>query len=99
MQRSVHVHVTCSKRPMLSRRTVGAFVGSYGLKSAVTWSRFGSTHFVSATTASFAVIESPKRWTVGVIVAYAFSGRPSQTEVPLLKIGRLAAAGAARTSA
>src|ERR1700687_481056 len=79
-QRRVHVHVTCAKRPMRSWRTVGAFVGRYGVKSVLTRSRAGSTHFVSAMIAIFAVIESPNRWTVGVIVAYAFSGRFSPTD-------------------
>ena len=48
----------------------------------VTCSRAGSTSFVSATIAIFAVIESPNRWTVGLIVAYALSGRPSPTAEP-----------------
>src|SRR5882757_2678945 len=73
---SVHVHVTWAKRPTRRRRMVGAFVSAYGAKSVLTCSLAGSTHFVSATIASFAVIESPNRWTVGVIVAYAFSGSP-----------------------
>src|SRR6476646_786702 len=99
MQRNVHVYVTCAKRPTLYRRTAGDLVGSYGLKLAFTYTRAGSTHFVSATTASFAVTESPKRWTVGVMVAYAFSGAPSPTDEPDGNTGRRAAAGAATTSA
>src|SRR5712692_734917 len=77
MQRSVHVYVTCENLPTPRRRTVGAFRGSYGAKVALTRRRAGSTHFVSATMAIFAVIESPNRWTVGDIVAYAFRGTPS----------------------
>ena len=69
MQRSVHVHVTCAKRPTPTRRTVGLRVEPYGAKSVVTRRRAGSTHFVSATIAILAVSSSPKRCTVGVIVA------------------------------
>ena len=68
-QRNVHVHVTCEKRPTRMRSTLGAVVGWYGVKSADTRSRAGSTHLVSATTATFAVSSSPKRWTVGATVA------------------------------
>src|SRR3954468_13098364 len=32
MQRSVHVQVTCAKRPTCRRKTEGAFVDSYGAK-------------------------------------------------------------------
>ena len=49
MQWSVHVHVTCEKRPTRRRSTVGCLVSVYGAKFVVTRSRFGSTHFVSAT--------------------------------------------------
>src|SRR3954468_15560240 len=51
IQRSVHVHVTCAKRPTCRRRTEGSFVASYGAKFVRTCSRRGSTHFVSATIA------------------------------------------------
>src|SRR5436305_11958554 len=71
MQRIVHVQVTCAKRPICRRITVGGFVFVYGLNVAITLSRDVSTRCVSATTASFAVIESPKRCTVGVLDAYA----------------------------
>src|SRR5258705_13170697 len=96
---SVHVQVTCAKRPMRSRRMVGAFASAYGAKFVVTRKRAGSTSFVSATIAIFAVIASPKRWTVGLIVAYALNGSPSPTEEPFSYTGRRAAAGTARTSA
>src|SRR6266566_1465153 len=99
MQRNVHVYVTCAKRPTLYRRTAGDLVGSYGVKLAFTRTRSGSTHFVSATTAIFAVTESPKRWTVGVMVAYAFSGAPSPTDDPDGNTGRRAPAGAENASA
>src|SRR6266496_615939 len=98
-QRSVHVHVTCSKRPELSRSIVGPRTTWYGVKLVDTRRRAGSTHFVSATIASRAVMASPKRWTVGETVAYAFRGVPSPTEEPEGKNGRLATAGAAATSA
>src|SRR5579862_1360767 len=83
MHRIVHVQVTCAKRLICRRITVGGFVAVYGVKVAITFSRDGSTRCVSATTASFAVIESPNRCTVGVIEAYALKGRPSPTEEPL----------------
>src|SRR5262249_20762114 len=83
MQRIVHVQVTCAKRPIRRRITVGGFAAVYGVNVAITFNRVGSTRCVSATTASFAVIESPNRWTVGVIDAYALNGRPSPTEEPL----------------
>ena len=102
-QRSVHVHVTCAKRPTRRRRIGGLFVGGTARSRCVTRSRAGSTHFVSATIAIFAVSESPNRWTVGAIVAYAFSGTPSPTD----RAGRVeqpagparAAAGRSATSA
>src|SRR3954471_282919 len=99
MQRSVHVHVTCAKRPTCRRRTEGSFVASYGAKFVRTCSRRGSTHFVSATIAIFAVISSPKRCTAGSTDAYALKGTPSPTDDPCWKIGRGAAAGAVRTRA
>ena len=98
MHRSVHVYVTCANRPTASRRTVGDLVGWYGVKLAVTRRRAGSTHFVSATIAILAVTESPKRWTVGTMLAYAFNGTPSPTDEPGRNTGRRAAAGAASTS-
>src|SRR5919204_5407484 len=98
-QRSVQVHVICANRPAFRRSTVGAFVSRYGAKPAVTRSRFGSIHRMSATIATFAVTTSPKRWTVGVSVAYAFSGTPSPTAEPEGKTGNVAAAGAAAASA
>ena len=67
---------------------VGCLVASYGAKFVVTWSRAGSTHFVSATIAIFAVISSPKRCTVGLTVAYALKGTPSPTDEPCWKIGQ-----------
>src|ERR1700716_4011945 len=82
MQRSVHVHVSCWKRPTCTVASVERFTSWYGLKSVDTRRRVGSTHFVSATTARRAVITSPKPWTCGAIVAYALSGTPSPTEVP-----------------
>src|SRR5882724_4938166 len=99
MQWSVHVHVTCEKRPTRRRSTVGFRVNVYGAKFVVTRRRIGSTHFVSATIAILAVSSSPKRCTVGVTVAYAFSGTPSPTDEPLGKFGRAAAAGAASARA
>src|SRR6266446_3791784 len=80
--RSRHVHVICSKRPTCRCRTVGAPTGVYGAKPAVTRSRLGSTQRVSATTASFACSVSPKRCTVGTMLAYAFSGSPSPRTEP-----------------
>ena len=88
MQCSVHVHVTCEKRPTRRRSTVGFLVSVYGAKFVVTRRRAGSTHFVSATIAIFAVSSSPKRCTVGVIVAYALSGTPSPTDEPFGKFGQ-----------
>src|SRR6185437_11913958 len=99
MQRRLHVYVTCANRPMLSRRIVGFLVDTYGVKLASTRRRSGSTHFVSATMAILAVTESPKRWTVGVIVAYALMGVPSPSDEPDWNTGRLAAAGAASARA
>ena len=81
-QRSVHVHVVCSNRPTRSRSTDGLATGVYGAKPALTRSRVESTHLVSETTASCAWIVSPKRWTAGVMVAYALSGIPSPTTEP-----------------
>src|SRR5436853_4664382 len=93
-QRSCHVQVTCSKRPERSCSTCGLCSVTYGAKFARTRSRSGFTHFVSAMTARRAVMTSPKRWTVGVIDAYALSGTPSPTDEPLVCTGRIAAAGA-----
>ncbi len=98
-QRSVHVQVICSKRPVRSRSTVGAWTGWYGRKLAVTRSRDGSTHFVSATTAMLAVTGSPNRCTGGVSVVYALSGTPSPIDEPDGSGGSVAAAGAAAASA
>src|SRR6266404_8306426 len=102
-QRSVHCQVICAKRPTCRRVTVGAATGLYGTKLVVTCSRLGSTHFVSATMASLAVTGAPKSWTVGVNVAYAFSGTPSPIDEPDGKFGGVgigvsAAAGAAVAS-
>src|SRR5437764_14407165 len=75
-QRSVHVHVTCSKRPTLSRRTVGERVVLYGSKRVVTRRRAGSTHFESAPIARRAVISAANRWRGREADAYALDARP-----------------------
>src|SRR5438132_12543179 len=94
-QRSVQVHVTCAKRPMSRRVMTGWRTIRYGVKPVDTRRRVVSTSFVSATTARRAVTTSPNRCTVGVTVAYAFSGTPSPSADPDGAIGRVAAAGAA----
>ena len=68
-QRSVQVHVTCANRPTWSVCIDGCCTGAYGRKLVLTRRRDGSTQRVSATTATDAVTESPKRCTVGVSVA------------------------------
>ena len=83
---------------------MGAATGLYGTKLDVTCRRAGSTHFVSATIASVAVTGAPKSCTVGVTLAYAFSGTPSPIDEPDGKFGGVgigvsAAAGAAVASA
>src|ERR1700745_1846556 len=87
-QRRCHVHVICSNRPTWRRRTVGDPIAVYGAKPTLTWSRLGSTQRVSATTASSACSVSPNRWTVGEMLAYAFSGSPSPITEPEEWYGR-----------
>ena len=75
-QRSVHVHVICTKRPLLDRRTVGGadrLVRAEARRSPAPCR--GRPTSCRRRPRRSAVIGSPKRWTGGVIEAYAFSGR------------------------
>src|SRR4051812_25976464 len=93
-QRRCQVQVSCRRRPLLVRTTVGAPADWYGRKWTTTCTFDGATHFRSATTATVAVIGSPKRCTGGSTLAYILSGRVRpRTEPPLTGGGSRPARG------
>src|SRR3954469_24032518 len=94
-QRRCQVQVICRRRPLLVRTTVGAPADWYGRKWTTTWTFDGATHFRSATTATVAVIGSPKRCTGGSTLAYILSGRFRPRTEPPWTGGTSAPAGAA----
>ena len=74
-QRSFHVHLTSTRRPVWRSSLVGGPTGWYNQKPTTGLSRDGSIHFRSASTTTVAVTVSPKNATGGVTVVRTRIGK------------------------